>query len=148
MSIIGYIIIGIIIIILSLVYLLFLLSYIGSSKSYREAKRVNAIVEEELGNMKLATGSHSIGSPRYRTFYKYKVSFIVDGTEYIEEAELKESDLKVGDSVEVRYSISKKGKLSLESEAFLCWTREIAIGYILGIILGVVLSILKVNDII
>ncbi len=39
MSIIGYIIIGIIIIILGLVYLLFLLSYIGSSKSYRAAKK-------------------------------------------------------------------------------------------------------------
>lgn len=148
MSLIGYIIIGIIIVIVSLVYLLFLLSYIASSKAYREAKRVNAIIQEDLGDMKLATGSTSIGSPRYRTFYKYKVSFVVDGTEYIEEAELKESDLKAGDSVEVRYSISNKGKLSLESEAFLCWTREMAIGYTLGIILGVVLSVLKVNDII
>lgn len=43
MSIIGYIIIEIIIIILGLVYLLFLLSYIGSSKSYREANRVKGM---------------------------------------------------------------------------------------------------------
>ena len=86
--------------------------------------------------------------PRFRTFHKYKVSFWLDGKEYLEEAELKNCKLKVGDYIEVRYDISKKGKLQLESEAFLCWTREMAIGYTLGIVLGVVLSILKLNDII
>lgn len=148
MNIIGYIVLGIIIVIVLLIYVLFVLSYLGSSKSYRGAKRVNATIQEDLGDMRLAAGGQSIGTPRYRTFHKYKVLFFAEGKEYIEEAELKNCELKVGDSVEVRYSISKKGKVSLESEAFLCWTREMAIGYTLGIILGIVLSVLKVNDII
>lgn len=74
--------------------------------------------------------------------------YSVNGVEYIEEAELKNRKLNVGDVTEVRYDISKKGKVSLESEAFLCWTREMAIGYTGGVILGIVLSVLKVNGII
>jgi len=144
----GYLVIGIIIAVLLIVYVLFVLSYLGASKSYKEAKRINAVVKEDLGIMKLSTGSTAIGVPRFRTFHKYKVSFWLDGKEYLEEAELKNCKLKVGDYIEVRYDISKKGKLQLESEAFLCWTREMAIGYTLGIVLGVVLSILKLNDII
>ena len=68
--------------------------------------------------------------------HKYKVAFTVNGEEYIEEAELKNRTHKVGDIVEVRYDISKKGKVHLVSEAFLCWTREMAIGYTLGMLWG------------
>lgn len=144
----GYLVIGIIIVVMLLVYVLFVLSYLGASKSYREAKRINAVVKEDLGNVKLSTGSTATGVPRFRTFRKYKVSFWLDGKEYLEEAELKNCKLKVGESIEVRYDISKKGELKLESEAFLCWTREMAVGYTLGIALGVVLGILKLKDII
>lgn len=52
----------------------------------------------------------------------------MDGEQHIEEAELKNCHLKVGETTEVRYSISEKGELSLESEAFLYWTKEMAIG--------------------
>lgn len=148
MSIIGYIVIGIVILVILLVYVLFLLAYAGASKGYREAIRTKATVIEDLGDMKLTTGVVAVGVPRFRTFHKYKVLYSVNGVEYIEEAELKNRKLNVGDVTEVRYDISKKGKVSLESEAFLCWTREMAIGYTGGVILGIVLSVLKVNGII
>lgn len=83
-----------------------------------------------------------------RRFHRYIVSFWVDGTEYFEEAELKNRNLNIGDHIEVRYDISQKGKVELKSEAFLCWSREMAIGYTLGIILGIVLSVMKMKGII
>ena len=148
MSIFGYIVIGIIIVAMLLVYMLFVLSFLGSLKGYKEALRTTATIIEDLGDMKLAIGSFAVGVPRFRTFHKYRVSFSIEGKEYIEEAELRNTSLKVGDTTEVRYSISRKGKLSMESEAFLYWTKEMAIGYTLGIILGIVLAILKVNKVI
>ena len=148
MSILGYIILGILIAILLLIYVLFVLSYLGSSKSYKEAMRTTATVIEDLGDLKMSVGSFAIGVPRYRTFHKYKVSFYLDGEQRIEEAELKNCHLKAGETTEIRYSISKKGKLLLESEAFLCWTREMAIGYTLGLVFGIVLAVLKLNGMI
>ncbi len=145
---IGYMVIGIIIAILLVVYVLFVLIYLGASKGYREAERVNAVIKEDLGNLKMATGSVAIGVPKFRVFHKYNVSFWLEDKEYFEVAELKNCHLKVGDMAEVRYSISKKGKLVMESEALLCWSREMAIGYTLGLVLGIVLSILKVNGVI
>lgn len=146
MNIVGYIVIGIVVLFILLIYVMFLVSYIGYSKVYREAMITKATIIEDMGEIKLATGSHSIGSPRYRQFYKYKVSYFVNGQEYIEEAELKKRTHNIGDVIEVRYDISKKGKVSLVSEAFLCWTREMAIGYTLGIIVGIIGAILSVND--
>ena len=143
MSIVGYIVIGIVILFVLLFYLLFLISYIGSSKGWREAKRTDATILEDLGDMKLSTGSYAPGCPRFRTFHKYKVHYYVHGEEQIEEAELKNRKLKVGETVEVRYEISKKGKIQLKSEAFLCWTREMAIGMTLGIIVGITVSVME-----
>lgn len=148
MSIIRYIVIGIVILFVLLMYILFLLAYLGASKGYREAIKTEAIIIEDLGDIKLATGSVAIGVPRYRTFHKYKVSYSVNGVEYIDDAELKNRKLSVGDVTEVRYAISKKGKVSLESQAFLCWTREWAFSCTGGLILGIVLGILKVKGII
>ena len=148
MSIVGYIVLGIVIIFLLLFYILILIAYIGSSQGYREAARATATILEDLGDMKLSTGSVVIGVPRYRTFHRYKVSYYVNGTEQIGEAELRDRTLKIGDSTEVRYEILKDGKISLESEAFLCWSRELAIGSTIGLILGITLSVLKINDII
>lgn len=148
MSIVGYIVIGIVILFLLLMYLLILISYLGYSKAYKEAIKTKATIIEDLGDLKMATGSFAVGVPRFRTFHKYKVSYSVNGVEYIEDAELRDRKLNVGDITEVRYAISKKGKISLESEAFLCWSREMAIGYTGGLILGIVLSILKVSGII
>lgn len=143
MSIAGYIVLGIVILFVLLFYILFVVAYLASSKGYREAKRTDATILEDIGDMKLSTGSHVIGCPRFRTFHIYKVSYYVNGEEQVEEAELRNRKLKVGETVEVRYNISKKGKIKLESEAFLCWTREMAIGYTLGIILGITLCVLK-----
>ena len=148
MNLVGYIVAGAVIVILLLVYGLLVLSYLGSSKGYREAKRADAVIIEDLGDMKMATGNITIGVPRFRVFHKYKVSFWVDGQEYIEDAELKNRKLKVGDHIEIRYHISKEGRLKLKSEAFLCWSKEMAIGYTLGILLGIVLSVLKAKDMI
>lgn len=148
MSIIGYIVIGIVILFVLLVYILFLLAYLGASKCYREAIKTEAIIIEDLGDIKLATGIVVIGVPRFRRFHKYKVSYSVNGVEYIDDVELKNRKLSVGDVAEVRYAISKKGEVSLESQAFLCWAREMAFGYTGGLILGIVLSILKVKGII
>lgn len=148
MSLVGYIVLGIIILILLMVYLGFVIAYLGSSKRYREAQKVTALIQEDLGDFKLSTGSSDIGVRRYRKFHRYLVSFRVDGEEYTEEAELKNRKLKVGEQIEVRYDISKDGSPKLVSQAFLCWTREIAIGYTLGIILGVVLAICKAKGII
>lgn len=148
MSIFGYIVIGIVALFILLVYVLFLMSYIGASKGYKEATKVQATILEDLGDIRFATGSHVVGVPRFRRFHKYKVSYMVDGVEHIDEADLKSGKLQVGDVTEVRYDISKKGEVSLESEAFLCWTREMALGYTGGLILGVVLCILKANGMI
>ena len=148
MSIIGYLVIGIVILFVLLIYILFLLAYLGASKSYREAIKTEAVIIEDLGDIKLATGSVAIGVPKFRRFHKYKVSYSVNGEEYIGDAELKNRKLNIGDVTEVRYSISKKGKVGLESEAYFCWTREMALGYTGGLILGIVLSILKVKGII
>lgn len=148
MSIIGYIVIGIVILFVLLVYVLFLLAYLGASKSYREAIKTEAIIIEDLGDIKYATGNVVIGVPRFRRFHKYKVSYSVNGEEHVDNVELRNRKLSVGDVTEVRYDISKKGKVRLESEAYLCWTREMAVGYTGGLILGVVLSILKVKGII
>ena len=148
MNLVGYVVLGIIIVILLLVYALFVRTYLVTSKGYRQAKRVNAIIKEDLGDLKLATGSITIGVPRFRVFHRYSVSFWLDGNEYVEEAELKNCKLNVGDSIEIRYIISKKGKLELKSEAYLCWSREMAVGYTLGLILGIVLSVLKMKGII
>ncbi len=148
MGIVGYIVLGIVILFLLLIYVMFLLSYITFAKSYKQAIRTNATIIEDLGDMKLTVGREGFGHKRYRTFRKYKVSYFVDGKEYIEEAELKNKEQKVGDVIEVRYGISKKGEVSLESEALLSWTREMAVGYTLGLILAVILCILKGFDII
>lgn len=148
MSIVGYIVIGIVILFLLMIYVLLLIAYIGYSKAYRGAIKTEAAIIEDLGDIKMATGSLAIGVPRFRTFHKYKVSYFANGVEHIEEAELRKNALNVGDVTEVRYNVSKKGKVSLESEAFLCWSREMAIGYTIGLILGVILSILKINDVI
>jgi len=148
MSVAGYIVIGIVILFLLLMYVLILIAYVGYSKAYKEAVKTQATILEDLGDMKMATGSLAIGVPRFRTFHKYKVSYFADGVEYTEEAELRKKTLNVGDVTEVRYNVSKKGKVSLESEAFLCWSREMAIGYTIGLILGVILSVLKINDVI
>lgn len=148
MSVAGYIVIGIVILFVLLVYLLFLLAYIVYSYRCKSAIRGQATIIEDLGDMKLATGSHAVGIPRFRTYHKYKVSLFVDGVEYIDEAELKDRALKIGDIIEIRYDITSKGKVELMSEAFLSWTREMAVGYTLGIIVGVVGSILHANGII
>ena len=148
MSIIGYIVIGIVVLFVLLMYVLFLLAYLGASKSYREAIKTEAIIIEDLGDVKYSTGSFSVGVPRYRKFHKYKVSYSVNGVEYMGGVELKNRKLSVGDVTEVRYDISKKGKVGLESEAFLCWTREWAFGMTGGLVLGIVLGVLKVKGII
>ena len=148
MSIIKYIVIGIVILFVLLVYVLFLMAYIGASKGYRETIKTEAVIIEDLGDIKYATGSVAIGVPRFRKFHKYKVSYSVNGVEYADDVELRNRKLSVGDVTEVRYNISKEGKVSLESEAFLCWTREMAVGYTGGVILGVVLGVLKVKGII
>lgn len=148
MNIIGHFVIGIVILFVLLMYVLFLLAYLGASKGYREAIKTEAIIIEDLGDIKYATGSVTIGVPKFRKFHKYKVSYSVNGEEYVDDVELRNRKLSVGDVTEVRYDISKKGKVSLQSEAFLCWTREMAVGYTGGLILGVVLSILKVKGII
>lgn len=72
----------------------------------------------------------------------------MDGEQHIEEVELKNCHLKVGETTEVRYSISEKGELSLESEAFLYWTKEMAIGYTLGLIMRIAFGIAKIKGII
>ncbi len=143
MGIVGYIVIGLVILFVLLLYLMFLFAFIVSAMSYKNAIKTKATVIEDLGDMKLSTGMIAVGVPRFRTFHKYRVSYFVDGTEYIEEAELKNRNQKVGDVIKVRYGISNKGKVSLESEAFLCWTGEMAIGYTLGLILGIVLCFSK-----
>lgn len=148
MNIVGYIILAICILFVLMIYALFLFGYIISSKNYRAAARTNATVIEILDEIKYATGEHSVGNVRYRKFQKYKVSLCIDGKEFIQEAELKNKKLAVGDIVEVRYDYDKKGKLYLESQALLCWLREMALGYTLGIIVGIVLSILKWKDLI
>ncbi|MBR5798545.1 MAG: hypothetical protein IKY23_00640 [Lachnospiraceae bacterium] len=148
MNFIGYIFIGIIILIFAAIYLLYVLTYLGTAKLYRQAERGTAVILEDLGDMRLKTGSATIGVPRYRTYHKYLVSFWVNGTEYTKEAELKNRKLAVGEQVEVRYEISRKGEMDLVSEAYLCWSREMAIGYTLGLILGIVLAVLKANDVI
>ncbi|MBD5539697.1 MAG: hypothetical protein HDR00_00600 [Lachnospiraceae bacterium] len=148
MSIIKYIVIGIVILFVLLVYVLFLMAYIGASKGYRETIKTEAVIIEDLGDIKYATGSFAVGVPRFRKFHKYKVSYSVNGVEYADDAELRNRKLSVGDVTEVRYDISKEGKVGLESEAFLCWTREMAVGYTGGLILGVVLGVLKVKGII
>ena len=145
MSITGCIIIGIVIFFLIVFYIILVISYLGTSKGYKEAMRTNAIILEDLGDMRLATGSHVIGSPRFRIFHKYKVCYYVEGIERFDEVELQSRKRKVGDWVEVRYNFLLNGTISLESEAFLCWIREMVIGYTLGLILGIILSILKVN---
>ena len=143
MSLAGYIVLGIIILILLLVYFGFVIVYIGTSMRYREAQRVTGRIQNDLGDFKLSTGSSNIGVCRYRTYHRYLVSFPVDGVEVTGEAELKNRKLKVGDKVEVRYELSKEGTPELVSQAYLCWLREMSIGYTLGIILGVVLAICK-----
>lgn len=148
MSIAGYIVLGIVIAILLFVYVLYVVSFIGASKSYREAKRTKATIIEDLGDIKLAAGTRPGGVPRFRTFHKYKVSFYLDGEQHIEEAELKNCHLEVGETTEIRYSISEKGELSLESEAFLYWMKELVIGYTLGFGLGIALAIAKLKGII
>ena len=49
MSLAGYIVLGIIILILLLLYLGFVIAYIGTSKRYREAQRVIVLIQEDLG---------------------------------------------------------------------------------------------------
>ena len=44
MHLVSYIVLGIIIVILLLIYMLFVLAYLGASKGYRAAKKVNAII--------------------------------------------------------------------------------------------------------
>ena len=82
MSLAGYIVLGIIILILLLFYLLVVLLYYCCSKAYREGDRAKATIVEDLGDMKLATGTVTMCKPRFRTFHKYKVSFWVEGKEY------------------------------------------------------------------
>lgn len=145
MSIAGYIIIGIVILFLVGFYILLVISYLGTSKGYREAAKTDALILEDMGEVKLATGSHAIGFPRFRTFHKYRVSYYAEGREQIEEVDLRSGKRKVGDHVEVRYHVSTKGSIGLESEAFLCWLREMTIGYTVGLLLGVILAVFKMN---
>ena len=56
--------------------------------------------------------------------------------------------IEVGEKTEIRYSISEKGELSLESEAFLYWMKELVIGYTLGFGLGIALGVAKLKGII
>lgn len=148
MSITGYIVIGIVILLVILCYVLLMFAYIGCSKSYKTAFRNDAVILEILEEMKLATGSIAPGKPQYKKFGKYKISMYIDGEEFIREAELKNRKLKEGDHVEVRYSYDKKGNLDLESEALVSWLRGMFWASTAGIILGVVLAILKHNDMI
>lgn len=143
---IGYIIIGVTALFIFLVYIVILLSCVGYSKAYKEATKTNATILEDLGDLKLATGSFSPGTPRFRIFHQYKVSFMAKGTIHTEIVNLKNRNLQVGDITEIRYDITKDGKVSTESEAFLYWSREMAVGYTIGLILGIVLSILKIKD--
>ena len=145
MNIVGYIVLGIVILIVAIIYITFLWLYIGYARVNREATKTQAVIIEDLGKMKFSTGHHAIGVPRFRIFHRYMVSYWVNGQELIEETELKSHKYKVGERVEVRYDISKKGKVSLMSEAMLCWLQEMAVGYTLGLILGIVLSVLKAN---
>jgi len=144
----GYMILGVVIVVLLYLYARVVLTYVRASKRYRTAKRVNAIMKEDLGDMKMAIRNITFGVSHFRVFHRYKVSFWLEGTEYVKEAEQKNRKLNVGDNVEVRYHISEKGELQLESEAFLCWSRERAVGYTIGLILGIVLSVLKTKGII
>lgn len=145
MSIAGYIVLGIVILFLLLFYIVIGLSYLICSKAYRNAIRTEAVILEDLGDIKLATGSYTIGIPRFRMFHKYKVSYFVNEEKRIEEVDLRQQSRQIGDHVEVRYNISSRDKIQLESEAYVCWLREMAIGYTIGIIIGIILSIFKVK---
>lgn len=145
MGIVGYVVIGIVILFLIVFYLGFMFAYIAASKSYKMASRTNAVILEVLEEMELATGSVTPGRSRHQKYGKYKVSIYVNGEEFIREAELKSRKLKAGDSAEVRYSYNKKGELELESEALVSWFTGMFWASTAGLILALVLALLKYN---
>lgn len=138
----GYVILGIVILFILLLYISYVVAFIFYSKRYKNAIRINATIKEDLGELKMVVSHRSGGIPRYRRFEIYKVSFWLNGVEYIEEAELRNRTLKIGEVTEVRYDMME-GKLKMVSEAYYAWIKEMAIGWTIGLIFGGALGVYK-----
>lgn len=142
MTLVGIIVAVIGILIVFGLWLLFVLMAFTAVAIYKKATVVDGVIVENMGNVKYSTGHVTVGVPKFRTFYKYKVSINVDGQEQVVEAELANRTLKEGDHISVRYSVYENNEINIASTARIQWAMEMAIGYTLGIIFAIVLCIL------
>lgn len=148
MTILGMIVAVIGILIVVALWLLFVLVAVTSIRIYKHATITDAVVVGNMEDVKYSTGHVTVGQPKFRTFYKYKISIHVDGHEQVVEAELAKRRLKEGDHICVRYVVTEDNEVDIVSTARIHWAMEMAIGYTLGIIFAIVLGILSVNGVI
>lgn len=135
------ILVVLVIIVVGGLWLLFVFMSCIAVYSYKISTKIKAVVIEDLGELNMSTGHIAIGVPKFRTFQRYRVSINVDGQQVDVETELKKCNLKVGDTIVVRYYVGKENNIEIASQADLYWSLEMAIGYTLGIIFGIVLLI-------
>lgn len=148
MSVGSIIAISVVILIVGAIYLLYLVSYIMTSKRYRSAQRSDAVVAEILDEVHMATGMSKSCTKIERKFGNYLVTFQTDNGEVTMQTSVKKRNVKVGDHIEVRYDVNEAGEIKIISESFLCWLRQMAIGYTSGLILGIILAICEYEGLI
>ena len=137
-----YIVVGLVILFVGGIYLLFAALYFSMRMQMKNGIKAVATVLEEIGEERLATGMNG-ARVRRRKFYKYNVEYWNGNTNVVGEASVCKRGLQPGDTVEITYEQEQDGTTQIVSEAAYKWSREMFIGYTLGIILGVVLVICK-----
>lgn len=144
MNIIGWIVIGFIILVLAVVYFLFMFAYLGWRATYKETVKANAVITGVSDMTKYAAGTGGRGglSQNYEKARKYTVSFYLNDVKVVKEVELKKADLTVGNQVEVRYVCRDNGEIDMFDEGMYRWLKHMALGWTGGLILSIVFIVL------
>lgn len=119
------------------VYVNMVCSVLKEQRRWNTAGRVYATVVETIGEARMATGSQSVGSTRYRKFGHYRVQIWQDEATVVREAEYKVCGLVPGEQLELRVQQGENEEMILLSEATLHWKREMVIGWTFIILAGI-----------
>lgn len=140
-DIIAWIVVGILVIILLIVYAGFMLLWLGYRSDYKKGTHIQGKVIEYVGDKEHATGSVTPGVTRYSKYGEYKVSFEWEGEEHIKNAVVRSRRKKPGDMIPVCICYDKDGNWDVLEMNMLYWSSEMAIGWTLGLIFGIVLAV-------
>ncbi len=148
MTVIGIIVAVVGIFIVLGLWLLFVTAAVSLISIYKKATVIDSVIVENLGNVKYSTGHVTVGVPKFRTFYKYKVLICINGEEHILETELVKRNLNPGEHVQVKYGIGVDDEISIISTSRIHWAMEMALGYTLGVVFAAVMVVLSIIGVI